>query len=332
MGNKNLICTSIDDNYLWPWMVMVYSAAINSNDNNFRIVIANMNGMLSREAINIIEVFTKSLGLDLEILDIKTSLNPTFAYQANLTNYSRLFLMDALEEDFFWFDADLILMPGWDKIFVESSAKLNKDEVICGVLDAKISRQKKEKELNQAYVRTDGGYINSGVMKIYVKNWKKLHKKVDWKEMALTRKEYGFTSNDQDIINYLCAKQIIYLSAGFNYIVGDEISFKENILIKHYAGAPKPWQLNRVGKEFILAVQGAKYFKPQDWITQSSDAFLHYPMYWQVEEELLTYTQNFSYELRQQILDSRSRCLKKLDVISLAKHYCIQFVSRRFFQ
>jgi lipopolysaccharide biosynthesis glycosyltransferase len=311
-------------------MVMVYSAVVNSKDKNFRVIIANMNGMLSPKAINIVERFTKSLGLDLEILDIKTSLNPTFAYQANLTNYSRLFLMDTLEEDFFWFDADLILMPGWDQIFVESSAESKKNEVICGVLDAKISRQKKAIELNQAYIRTNGWYINSGVMKIYVKNWKKLYKKVDWQEMALTRKEYGFTSNDQDIINYLCAEQIMYLSAGFNYIVGDEISFKENILIKHYAGAPKPWQLNKAEKEFLLAVQGAQYFKPQAWITQSSDAFLHYPMYWQVEEELLTYLKNFDDGLCQQVIESRGRNLTKLDTISLVKNYFIQFFTRRF--
>jgi lipopolysaccharide biosynthesis glycosyltransferase len=291
-----------------------------------------MNGMLSQKSIDLMYKFTKIFQLDLEILEIKTTLNPTFVHQANMTNYSRLFLMDMLEEDFFWFDADLILMPGWDQIFVESSVQLNKTEVICGILDTKISRQKKAEELNQAYIRIDGRYINSGVMKIYVKNWKKLHKKVDWKEMALTRDEYGFTSNDQDIINYLCAGQTIYLPSGFNYIVGDEISFKEKIFIKHYAGSPKPWQLKKMGKEFFLAVQGAKYFKPQDWITQSSDAFLHYPMYWQVEEELFTYLENFDDGLCQQVIELRGRNLTKLDTISQVKNYFIQLIARRFFQ
>jgi hypothetical protein len=55
---KNLVCTSIDDNYLWPWMVMVYSAAINSQDKDFRIIIANINGMLSNELITISKKFT----------------------------------------------------------------------------------------------------------------------------------------------------------------------------------------------------------------------------------------------------------------------------------
>lgn len=331
MKIKNLICTGFDDNYLWPWMVMTFSAAMNSEGKNFRFIVANMNGMLSQEGIKIAEKFTKYLGLDLEILDIKTSLNPTFSFQGNITTYSRLFLMDSLDEDFFWFDADLILMPGWDQIFLESPAQSNKNEVVCGILDTKLTRQKKAKEINQAYIKNADGYINAGVMKIYVNNWKKLYKKVDWQELALTRKEYGFTSNDNDIINYLCAGQIIYLPAGFNYIVGDEISFKEKILIKHYAGGPKPWKLNKVGKEFLLAVQGAKYFTPRDWITQASDTFLHYPLYWQIEEQLLSYLQDIDVDFYKQVVKYRAKTIKKIDFISRVKHFLIQIILRRFF-
>jgi lipopolysaccharide biosynthesis glycosyltransferase len=98
-------------------MVMAYSAAINSNDKNFRIILANMNEMLSEESITIARKFMDSLELSLEIVNIDTSLNPTFEHQFNLTVYSRLFLMDKLDEDFIWFDADLLLMPGWDQIF-----------------------------------------------------------------------------------------------------------------------------------------------------------------------------------------------------------------------
>jgi lipopolysaccharide biosynthesis glycosyltransferase len=331
MDTRNLICTSIDDKFLWPWMVMVYSAAINSKKQNFRIILANINGMLSEGSISIAERFMKSLKLDLEVLDIKSSLNLTFAHQKNLTAYSRLFLMDMLEEDFFWLDADLILMPEWDQIFIESCEQSTGDEVIFGVLDAQITRQKKAKELNQAYIRIEGVYINSGVMKICVKNWKKLHKKIDWKEMARTRKDYGFTSNDQDVINFLCAGQIGYLPPGFNYIVGDEISVNEKIFIKHYAGAPKPWKLDKKGREFIMAVQGTQYFTPRNWITQSSDAFLHYPTYWQVEEELLTNLHSFGEDFRQKVLESRAGNLTKLNASSLVKNYFMQFFGQRFF-
>ena len=130
MKNKSLICTSIDDNYLWPWMVMVYSASSNSEVKNFRVILANLNGMLSEKYVAIAEKFMESLDLCLEIVSINTSINPTFEHHFNLTVYSRLFLMDKLDEDFTWFDADLLLMPGWDQIFAGSGEKVKKSAVI----------------------------------------------------------------------------------------------------------------------------------------------------------------------------------------------------------
>jgi lipopolysaccharide biosynthesis glycosyltransferase len=309
---------------------MVYSAAINSNDKNFRIILANMNEMLSEESITIAKKFIYSLGLSLEIVNIDTSLNPIFENQFNLTVYSRLFLMDKLNEDFIWLDADLLLMPEWDQIFVKSEEQMDDNTVICGVKDSALTLQTLARNQNKAYIKTAGTYINSGVLKIRTMNWKKLHKEADWQAMALNLKKYGLSLPDQDILNYLCADHIGLISPGFNYIVGDQISFQEKILIKHFAGSPKPWQLDKAGKEFLLSVQGAKYFSPQDWITQSSDAFLDFPKYWQVEAELLSYVQNFDEGLGQIIAGLRNRNVKKLDFVSRVKHYLIQLVSRRF--
>ena len=331
MNHKNLVCTSIDDNYLWPWMVMVYSAVINSKNKNFRIIIANINGMLSKELIVIAKEFTKSVGLNLEIVNINTSLNPTFKHQYNLTVYSRLFLMDKLDEDFVWFDADLLLMQGWDQIFVESGNQGKRSYVISGVLDSKPTLEQLSKDKNQAYGVTNGRYINAGVIKIWTRKWKNLQKNADWKEMAENLSSYGLSLDDQDIINYLCADHIKLMPSGFNYIVGDEISFQERIFIKHYAGSPKPWRLDKQGKEFLLSVQGAKYFAPKNWITQSSDAFLHYPMYWQVEDQLLRHLEDVDDHLYLTVLEIRNRNLNKLKGVLRLKHYLIQFASQKFF-
>jgi lipopolysaccharide biosynthesis glycosyltransferase len=142
---------------------------------------------------------------------------------------------------------------------------------------------------------------------------------------------YGLSLSDQDILNYLCADHIVLMSPGFNYIVGDEISFQERIFIKHYAGWPKPWRLDKKSKEFLLAIQGAKYFAPKNWITQSSDAFLHYPMYWQVEDQLISHLQVLEGDIYQPVMELRNRNLTKLNGISLLKHYLIQLVCGRFF-
>jgi lipopolysaccharide biosynthesis glycosyltransferase len=330
MKNKNLICTSIDDNYLWPWMVMAYSAAMNSSDKNFRIILANMNEMLSEESITIARKFMDSLKLSLEIVNIDTSLNPTFEHQFNLTVYSRLFLMDELDEDFIWFDADLLLMPGWDQIFAESTEQDHETTVIYGVLDSAVFLARLAKDQNQAYIKTGGRYVNSGVLKIRTMKWKKLNKLVEWQKMALNLKKYGLSLPDQDILNFLCADHIALMSPGFNYIVGDEITIQEQILIKHYAGWPKPWKLNKAGKEFLLAGQGSKVFSPQGLDAQLSNAFLHYPMYWQVEDQLSNYLQHFHEDIYQTIMELRNSTVNKLDFFQLIKLYLMKFIARRF--
>ena len=310
---------------------MVYSAAINSKDKNFEIIICNLNGMLSENCVTIAKKFMESLGLSLEIINIDTSLNPTFKHDFNVTVYSRLFLMDKLDEDFIWFDADLLLMPGWDRVFVVSENQGKRSAVISGVLDSELTRQRLSKEKNQAYVKTAGKYVNSGVVKIWTKEWKKLHKEFNWQDMALNLEKYGLSLVDQDIINYLCADRIQLLPSGFNYIVGDEISFQERIFIKHYAGGPKPWRLDKEGREFFLAVQGAQYFTPKNWITQSSDAFHHYPMYWQVEHQLLRHLQDLEGDLHISVNELRNRNLIKLNGAIRLKHHLFQLASRRFF-
>ena len=310
---------------------MVYSAIQSSESKDFEFVLANVNGTLSKRNKDVADKFLKSLGVKLRFIDIKTSMNPAFNFQFNITVYSRLFLMDMLDEDFLWFDADLILLPGWDQIFSCHVGEVTKDAVVSGVLDSKISRQRFAENGNQAYLRNSGAYVNAGLLKVSVANWKRLDKPADWKEMALNLESYGISHNDQDVINYLCAGKISLLPQGFNYIVGDEISLKESIYVKHYAGYPKPWKLDVNSKEFLLAVQGANYFRPKNWITQSSDSFLHYPMYWEFERELVKYLQDFDRNLYLEVEESRLRTITRLSNISRLKHCLLQIISRRLF-
>ena len=149
MRNRNLICTSIDDNYLWPWIVTVYTAALNSEYRDFRLVVANVNGMLSENSIRIIGNICRALEIEVEIVPIKTTLQLEFKHQFNITVYSRIFLMDLLDDDFLWLDADLVLMPGWESIFEVMGDRDADDTIIYGVLDAKSSRGKLRVEKNK---------------------------------------------------------------------------------------------------------------------------------------------------------------------------------------
>ena len=330
-NKKFLICTSVDDNYMWPWLVMVYSSVINSRNRNFKYALANINASLSPTNIEIAREFMQSLQLQFEVIEIETQLQPIFTHQFNLNVYARLFLLDLLEEDFLWLDADLLLRPGWDQIFNELGDRYETDIILYGVQDTEITRAKLSKLRNEAFLLNQERYINSGVIKTSSKAWKNSTFNTDWQEMAMNLKLYGFTYPDQDILNFLCAGKISIIPKGYNHIVGDEISLSSQILIQHYAGSPKPWQLDQKGKEFLMGIQGTKYFSPKDWITQSSDAFIYFPIYWKAESELVTYLQNIDKGLLKEILDLQLSAIKPLNKRSHTKLFLMKILTRKIF-
>ena len=93
MREKNLVCTSINDNYVGPLKAMVQYASVGSKDRNFRFFLVNMKETYSKDFKNIAKKFMNYLGLNLGIVYIDTSLNPIFKHHFNHTFSSRLSLL-----------------------------------------------------------------------------------------------------------------------------------------------------------------------------------------------------------------------------------------------
>jgi lipopolysaccharide biosynthesis glycosyltransferase len=310
---------------------MVYSALLNCSKKNFRFVVANVNGMLSDGSTSFINEFANYLDLDIQIVRIDTELQAVFEHHFNLTVYARLFLMDLMEEDFLWLDADLLLMPGWDNIFLEVGDFETSDTVIYGVVDAKRTREKLEKKGNLALLRSGDRYVNSGVLKIRTGNWKKLKATHFWQDMAQNPSKYNFTLMDQDIINYLCSGKVSLLQSGFNQIVGNLVDVQQRIFVKHYAGPPKPWKLDKIGKELFLGIQGAQYFSPRNWIAQYSDAFVDYPVYWEIEEKTIKFLRDRNSSLGTFAEQLRLQTIMNLNRRSKFKHVVMKIVTSKIF-
>ena len=62
MTKKNIAASSIDDAYLWPWMMMVHSAHSNSGNTQVEYLLANINQLLSPEAANLAREFCEIIG------------------------------------------------------------------------------------------------------------------------------------------------------------------------------------------------------------------------------------------------------------------------------
>ena len=331
MKKRKLIGTCIDDNYLWPWVVMVYSAVSNSKNQDFDIVIANMDGMLSTESKLVISDLSKLLKIESRVIDFTSNLQVDFQHNFNMTTFGRLFLMDFLDQDFLWLDADLLLMPEWDQIFSEKGYLESSDVVIHGVLDSVSTLKRLEMSRNPAFLASNGRYINAGVMKVNIQRWRELSSKLSWRRMAQEVQDDGLHFFDQDLINLLCAGKISLLRQGYNYLAGDEITFREKVFVQHYAGDPKPWRLTKSGKEILLGIQGFQYFSPKNWVSNFNNSLILHPIYWGVEREIEEFLEALSPSLIGRLKTLRQRGYLKNDWRLKLKYVFTKLITRRFF-
>ena len=58
------ICTGIDDYYLWPWMVSIFSASIHSQK-KIKVGLGVISGNFSLENLRVVQNFCKYLDIDL---------------------------------------------------------------------------------------------------------------------------------------------------------------------------------------------------------------------------------------------------------------------------
>jgi lipopolysaccharide biosynthesis glycosyltransferase len=327
---RKLVFTSIDDNFIWPWLVTIFSASQSSGVTGVQFRIANINSLLSQPNIEVILRFAKLLNIEVQVVDISTDLNPPMAANYSITILSRLILMDTIEQDFVWLDSDLLLLEGWTQIFDDLGSNQSPKVALYACKDLERTHSLLEKEGNAAYIRMGSNYINSGVLRIRPSRWREITDLQDWKSLITNANDYKFTHLDQDVLNYLCHDSISILSPKFNSIIGNHQEFISRPFIKHFAGSPKPWHLDRKGREFILASQGANYFRPQHRIIGLPDAYIDFILYWKVEDSMIAKIQSLDNDLAEILMKLKLRMIKSNSLSTRIKHAIIQAASMKF--
>jgi len=330
MMTKRLVCTAIDDNYLWPWMVMTYSAMRSSGNVSFKLVLANVNGSITQVHLRSILYFCELLSIELEVLEIRSDLEIKYSHNKSLVCYAPLFLMDLMNQDFVWLDADLILLPGWTEIFESKISDNGGNFILAAAVDSSATASGLREKGNQAFDLAGDMYFNSGVMQMCPDNWRKCVTTEEWQGVAALRSELGFIYNDQDVLNFLTFGKNAILPTTFNHIVGDVENSMTQISIRHFAGYPKPWNLSPEWKEFFLTIQGANYFRNQESIRGSQNAFIEYPLYWNLEAELIEFLRETDQEFYKTIQDFRSKNLQNLGLRAQIKLSIIKFFAKKF--
>lgn len=245
------VAYGVDENYLFGVGISMASVILNNqNDVAFHIIcdeypedFLQKSELLANEhniSISLYKINVKSL----------EALPSTKLWSKAM--YFRLFAFDFLQpkiEKLLYLDADVICKGSLKELVDVDLTK----KIAAVVKDVESIQKDVGKRLPEYNI--DGEYFNSGVILMNLNKWVS-HEFTQKALILLTQKEEGkafFKYPDQDVLNILLLKKVIFLPQDYNtiYTIKSELKDKthrkylnvinNNTKLIHYTGATKPW-------------------------------------------------------------------------------------------
>lgn len=192
---------------------------------------------------------------------------PTIGHISNAT-YNRLLVVDKLKdivEKVLYLDADIVCLEDISEILTINID----DHIVAAVKEAEHAIEKHIRKLNLNIE----GYFNAGVLYINVNKWHANN--ISEKAIKVIHENYDkFTLLDQDGLNVVLDKNILYIDRKWNYLFDlDEDAIPSNTKLLHYAGRTKPWSewcIHPVRDYFL------KHYQESPWKDIEFDKPTHY--------------------------------------------------------
>lgn len=248
------ILVTIDQNYIKPLEVMMYSLKLNNLTEIFRIWLIHDN--IDPLALAGLQKFATQIGMQIEAV----AMNNNITFSDSLLNlhdypkemYFRLLSGEVLPQDLdrvLYLDPDILvinsLKPLWE---LDLKGKMFAAAVHEGLTDIMSS-------INKLRLGTTAGYFNSGIMLMDLTEMRKKVKIADITK-AIEENHDTLILPDQDILNYLYGEDILKIpETKWNYdaraysvyltkSAGDHNTewVMSQTAILHFCGKPKPWQ------------------------------------------------------------------------------------------
>jgi len=292
--DSNLICTGIDDGYVWPWMVSIFSARVHSK-RKLSVGLGVIAGQFSVANRELIQQFCDLLDIELLYREFEFNFVVQLDERIPIQSYIRILWMDTLDREFLWLDSDTLCLEKWDRIL---DYRENKDErsVISAVSDRHINRRGLiNSPDNKAFQVASGSYFNDGVFLADPVRWQELGFPKIWKELAENHAEFGFTHHNQDILNFLLRDKKKLIDSSYNCIVSAPSEIGQRIL--HFAGGPKPWHLDSKSKRYFCAIETLKASNDASGAFSGKNWIFEFENYWRHEDSLIEELEN-SAELK----------------------------------
>lgn len=263
------VATGIDDNYVLPFLVMIYSAKINSVE-NFHVKIGFDPNALSTNSQEILNQVLQLIEVPFDFVKLTFSKDMRPKGHISSTTYSRLLLADQISGLMLWLDSDLICLPGWDAILTDRE-NLPNGMVMSVVRDQFVSTKGIEylrKSSNESVRLMGSDYFNTGVALIDCDVWKSLKYPQQWPKLLTEADVRGFQFADQCVINFLIQRKVNYLHSKYNTLAGAKMHHRKNTpCILHFASRLKPWSYffldSRILKGDLFISDIGKYLRYQ---------------------------------------------------------------------
>jgi lipopolysaccharide biosynthesis glycosyltransferase len=275
------IAVGLDDNYVGPLLVMIFSAW-KTKQNNFEIIVGYDPSLLSLSNRSFIHEIMRHLEIGVEFLELTIAPEMGSAYHITTSSYIRILLADILEDTFLWLDCDLICECGWDELLYHEVPSEN--TVICAVIDPLVN--KFTQSPNEAIKKANGKYFNAGVAIIDPAAWRRFGFNNRWKDVLLKYDYLKFMYVDQCVLNYLLVKNFSELTPQYNALEMTSRYLKyESVKIRHFAGDVKPW--HHLSKIYLTLIGPYRFNSVSRYLTTQNELINHFNGEKKIKNELI---------------------------------------------
>lgn len=262
------ILVSLDANYIWPLIIMLYSLLRSNPSAAFKVFILHTH--IDQEDIDFVRGWIEDVRC--ELIEIKVpecfcnAIASSHRYPREM--YYRIFAAQLLPENI-----SRILYLDPDIVVINSIGELYRIDFQDKLIAASSHIHKRLQKINRMRLgmSEDASYINSGVMMM---NLELLRKRQDISEVLryISENRRRLFLPDQDVINAVYGDSILsldplYYNLSERYLTLKNVNpkseritlswIRENTSIIHYCGKNKPWNEHYKGKLDIFYREAA---------------------------------------------------------------------------
>jgi len=235
--NQNInFCFALDENYVWPFLVSIFSAKKHKFDLKAINIIYDKS-LLSSESRFFISKFLKNLDISVVFFLVKTPEGYTQKNHISKSSFLRLLAPSQIGGLIIYFDCDVLFLRNWHRI-TNFTSVLKTQNLSVG---ARRHWGQISSNFNRAIIESNNRYFNSGVLILNSSRWRYERLDLKCEKAILEYSKLLFEFADQCVLNYVLKGKYLDIHKDFNATPGEFRVRRTKLL--HFAGSIKPWTL-----------------------------------------------------------------------------------------